>query len=62
MLRGTGNKHVVRVRFSGERTYLHDYTFSISIDAVISLVTVSKLTKMEVEANCYCPGKGTSLI
>merc|ERR1712153_189776 len=31
----------------------------ISIDAVISLVTVSKLTKMEVEANCYCPGKGS---
>merc|ERR1712193_7180 len=31
----------------------------ITLDAVISLVTVSKLTKMNVDANCYCPGKGS---
>jgi len=29
----------------------------ITIDAILSMVTVSKLTNMSVNANCYCPGK-----
>ena len=31
--------------------------FSITLDAVVSVVTVTKLTKVEVKGNCYCPGK-----
>merc|ERR1739838_840891 len=33
----------------------------ITIDAILSMVTVSKLTNMSVDANCYCPAKGTGL-
>jgi len=29
----------------------------ITLDAVVSVVTVTKLTKVEVSGNCYCPGK-----
>merc|ERR1712048_386836 len=29
----------------------------ITIDATLSIVTVSKLTNLNVDANCYCPGK-----
>merc|ERR1739838_159562 len=32
----------------------------ITIDAILSMVTVSKLTNMSVDANCYCPAKGLS--
>merc|ERR1712019_305690 len=31
----------------------------ITIDAILSMVTVSKLTNMKVDANCHCPGKET---
>merc|ERR1712242_177574 len=31
----------------------------ITIDAILSMVTVSKLTNMSVDANCYCPAKVT---
>merc|ERR1739838_1125732 len=32
----------------------------ITIDTILSMVTVSKLTNMSVDANCYCPAKGLS--
>merc|ERR1739838_837484 len=32
----------------------------ITLDAVVSVVTVTKLTNVSVSGNCYCPGKDGS--
>ena len=36
---------------------INENYFSITLDAVVSVVTVTKLTSVEVKGNCYCPGK-----
>ena len=31
--------------------------FSIHLDATVSVVTITKISNVEVYGNCYCPGK-----